>query len=436
MRLGLLIFSILLAREAAAADEALRSAVVRIEVDKLVTRQTTAGNLRTKTETYVGSGFWASGTRRIVTCAHVLDGARRVSVTRYAAPPSQKPWSTDNGQVTLCLSDPGHDIAVIEVPETGLGLPLTTSTVATSAPIRSVGHTEDVPWRITEGHFTQTITAREIDIPLDGDVHICDVSFGPGSSGGIVIDRENRILGMIEGGKSAGRYGTRLAIPASTIQQTLLTLASSPCRGGLITTGTAIVADENTFAGLLHVGPNGRDQLPARFWGQGAFGIIMGADQFDDPVPTLQLEFLRASNNMLSWALRAQWAQRSVDRTVESGTEQIADAAEMKRFSVAAGPRFLLKEFGPVSVYSTASAGYVRDQITHDYTFTSPLFAPQSYDQSASGLIGQLSLDADIQIVLNLRLGLSSEVWQGSGDIGNGVTNYVGLRFGVGRGSS
>ena len=432
--LGLFALATLPVRNAGAADEALKSSVVWIEVDKLVSRQTAGGELRTKIETYVGSGFWAAGTNRIVTCAHVIDGARKVRVKRYGAPRAQKPWSTELGQLALCLSDPGHDLAIIQVPEVGLGLPLTPGPIAASASIRSVGHTDKVPWRLNRGDFTERYKALDIEVPLEGDVLVCDISFGPGSSGGIVVDRENRIIGMIEGGKQGGKFGTRIAIPAATIQSALRSLAADQtCHGDLIKPGAAIVANENTFAGLLRVDGDGPERFPARYWGQAAYGFLMGADRFDDPVPALQLELLRSWTNGRSWLLRAEVAERKIDRIVEGGGQTAADAAEMLRLSLTTGPRLLLKEFGRVTVYSAVATGYVHDRITHDYTFTSTtLFAPQSYERSVSALLGEVSLDANVQIVLNLRLSLSSKFWQGSGGIGNGVTHQIGLRFGVG----
>jgi len=437
-RSGLLVLSILIAGEATAAEDALRSSVVRIEVDKLVTRPTTGGNFRTERETYVGSGFWVSGTRRIVTCAHVLEGSRRVSVSRFGAPPSQKPWSTDLKQVTRCLSDPQHDLAVIEVPEVGLGFPLTTSAIPAQAPVRSMGHTENYPWRLNEGQFTGTVPAQQINTPLEGQVMVCDISVGPGSSGGVVVDRDNRIIGMIQGGSARGVYGTKILIPAAEIHQALQALSGgAPCRGGGLTTvGTAIMANENKFEGLLRVVRTEADEFPARYWGQGAYGFVMGADRFDDTVPALQLEIVRPATDSRSWSLRVESASRKIDRTLAAGTQEIADDARMQRLSVTFGPRVLLKEFGRVSIYSTAAAGYVRDRVTHAYTFASPLFAPQSHERSVSGFLSELALDADVPIVLKLRLGLSTEVWQGSGGIGNGVTHHVGLRVGVGRGRS
>jgi hypothetical protein len=107
----------------------------------------------------------------------------------------------------------------------------------------------------------------------------------------------------------------------------------------------------------------------------------------------------------------------------------------MSRWSVSAGPRFLLEEFGRISLFSTGTLGFVHDKVTHDYTFASPLFAPQTRERPVSGGIAGVSLAADIQIVTNLRLGWSGELWQGSGGIGRGVSNYAGLRVGVGGGN-
>jgi len=412
--------------------DALRSAVVRIEVIKLVARKTGAGNYKTTAEPWIGSGFWVAGTNRIVTCAHVLDGAQQIDISPYSAQLGAKSWSTKRGQVSVCLSDPNHDLAIVQVPEVGTGLLLAT-TIHEQIAITAVGHTEGYPWRINEGKLTGQISAHQLQISrVTGDVLVCDVSIGPGSSGGIVVDRENHVLGMIEGGKDGGKYGTRIAIPSTVIRQTLQALPDRPCHGGF-SAARAVIADEDTYADLIS-GALAQPDLPARLWGDISYGHLTGIDRFDDQLPALRLDAVRVASNSLSWIVGAEWGHAKVQRALLSGSLEIADNAAMSRLSFTGGPRLRLKEFGRVAVYSAVRAGYVHDQIKHDYTFASPLFAPQSYDRPISGALGVLSADAEVMVITNLRLVLSGEMWQGSGGIGDGVTSRIGLRAGVGRG--
>src|SRR5262249_4310630 len=133
-------------------------------------------------------------------------------------------------------------------------------------------------------------------------------------------------------------------------------------------------------------------------WGEAAYGLVIGADQFDDLVSALKVEALRSSPGRLNWLLRVKAAQRTVDRTVIPNGFRAKDVAEMRFISVSAGPRLSLGEFGRVTLYSSAAIGYAHDRITHDYTFISPsdpatpsLFAPQSPERSASGVVGEVS---------------------------------------------
>ena len=416
------------------AEDALRSSVVRIEVTKLVTRKTSAGNFKTAPESWMGSGFWIVGTNRIVTCAHVLEGARQVSVYGYSQWQNKKPWTSERGQISLCLSDPTRDLAIIEVPETGGNLPLAMATQSGDhIGITSVGHTEGYPWRVNYGQLTGVIPAKQLNISIAGDVLVCDVSFGPGSSGGIVVDKDNRILGMIEGGKEGGKYGTRIAIPCTAIRQALQSTSATACHGPVIEAGAPIVADEDTYADLIPITRGGPDN-PAGLWGEISFGYLSGVDRFDDHVPSWRLDGFKSVTNRRSWCLAAELGQRTVHRVLESGPQVVTDTARMRRLAVTAGPRLLVKEFGHASIYSTARVGYVHDRVDHDYTFSSPLFAPQSYERPVSGVLGVWSADVELSIITNLRIGWSGELWQGSGGIGNGLTNRFGVRVGVGRG--
>ena len=421
-------------------EERLRTGVVRIAVQKQVLRQSGAGNLRRSKEWFVGSGFWVAGTDRIVTCAHVVEGARQITIQSRA---KKKAWSSDQRQISLCLMDPAGDIAILKVPENGPGQTLATAAelslaLSTSATeIISVGHTEDVPWRVNYGRLTQREQAETHGIPLPGDVLICDVLFGPGSSGGIVADHRERILGMIEGGMSKGIYGNRIAIQSTTIEQALRTMRANPqCRDPLDKSGKAIFVNEDKYSDLIRERQPDRNGIPPGLWGQASYGFLTGIDRFDDVVPTLRLDALKPANNALTWTAGVEWAQRRLTTSGDAGTVQFTDVVEIRRVSITGGARYLIGDFGRVSVFSGARAGYVHDVIDHEYAFDSPLFAPQSYTRPVSGVLGALGLDIEVQVIGNLRVSWGGEVWQGSGGVGNGVANRLGLRMGVFRATS
>jgi hypothetical protein len=421
---------------ARAEYELQKSQVVYIEVVKFVRRPTAGGNYKSEMETWIGSGFRVAGTNRVVTCAHVLEGARQVCVSPYWNKANESPcpcpcrsapvhWTSEAGQVSLCRKDPKHDIAILEIPDGGGTFPFTNS-AAEGASIMAVGHTEGFPWRVNGGKYSGLNPAQQPG--LAGDMHVCDVNFGPGSSGGIVVDKDNRILGMIQGGTAYTRY----AVPSSYIKALIDELPKS-CRDPVGKAGPPANLNEQAFSNLL------RDEtvvpdIPARYWGSASFGQINGIDDFDDQVPSYRFDLLRTGVSSWSYVLALEWGHREVDRTLSSGTLDYSDGARIDRFAATVGPRYLTAELGQVALYSSARVGYVHDQITHDYAFTSPLFAPQSHSQTTSGVLGAAGLDAEVFIVTNLRVGGGVEFWQGTGNIGNGLTVRVLLRAGVGHG--
>jgi S1-C subfamily serine protease len=174
-----------------------------------------------------GSGFVLDKDGTILTNAHVVDGARRVTVQfankqRVVAKPLGKDESTD--------------LALLKVDPKGLKLvPLvlgTSSTVQVGDPAVAIGN----PFGLERTLTTGVISAihRTIQAPNHfkiTDAIQTDAPINPGNSGGPLIDAAGRVIGInsqIEtGGSSNGNVGIGFAIPIDTAKKYIPQLKSS-----------------------------------------------------------------------------------------------------------------------------------------------------------------------------------------------------------------
>ncbi|MBD0336659.1 MAG: trypsin-like peptidase domain-containing protein [Cyanobacteria bacterium Co-bin13] len=166
-----------------------------------------------QTERGVGSGFIIGDSGRIITNAHVVDGADTVKVTL-------KDGRSFDGKVLG--EDMVTDVAVIQVD-------------AKSLPTAGVGDSDQLrpgQWAIAIGNplgLDNTVTAGiisatgrssgEVGVP-DKRVNFIqtDAAINPGNSGGPLLNDQGQVIGMntaiIQGAQSIG-----FAIPINTVQQ-------------------------------------------------------------------------------------------------------------------------------------------------------------------------------------------------------------------------
>jgi S1-C subfamily serine protease len=170
--------------------------------------------------TATGSGFVIDKKGTIVTNAHVVDGASKVTVT-----------FADNKSVSAKVqgADRSSDIAVLKVNPDGLALdPLSlgsASEVQVGDPVVAIGN----PFGLDRTLTTGVVSAKQRQIQgLNGfqinDVIQTDAAINPGNSGGPLIDGLGHVIGInsqIETGNTgnSGNVGIGFAIPIDKAKQ-------------------------------------------------------------------------------------------------------------------------------------------------------------------------------------------------------------------------
>ncbi len=178
-----------------------------------------------------GSGFVVDRRGDILTNAHVVDGARKVTV-RFGGSGSEV-------AAQVAGTDNSNDLAVIRVDPTKVALhPLQlagSSSVHVGDPVAAIGNPFGFDRTITAGIVSAL--QRQITAP-DGFTidHVIqtDAAINPGNSGGPLIDARGRVVGInsqiATGGNGDANVGIGFAIPIATAQQELGVLE----RGGTV----------------------------------------------------------------------------------------------------------------------------------------------------------------------------------------------------------
>ncbi len=173
--------------------------------------------------TATGSGFLVDDSGTILTNAHVVEGADRVTVS----------FEDDNGneiEAEVKGRDVSSDLAVLKIDAgeaKGVSpIPLGDSSRAqVGDPVIAIGN----PFGLTRTVTTGIVSAvqRRIDAPNDfsiGDVIQTDASINPGNSGGPLLDAQGRAIGInaqIATDGSQGSVGIGFAIPVNTVKDLL-----------------------------------------------------------------------------------------------------------------------------------------------------------------------------------------------------------------------
>jgi len=169
-----------------------------------------------------GSGWLYSDDGYIVTNAHVVRGAQKVTVRLYDTPNDDK-WYT----AKVVGMDPRTELALLKIQ------------APRRLPVLEVGNSKETKvgeWVMAVGSpfgLEQTVTVgvvsaegrsigsevKDYDI---GDVIQTDAAINPGNSGGPLVDLEGRVIGVnvaiASNGLVAGNVGVGFAIPADDVQ--------------------------------------------------------------------------------------------------------------------------------------------------------------------------------------------------------------------------
>ncbi len=206
--------------------------VVFITADVVKKQSNIFGAPESQSGKSTGSGFVIDKEGTILTNAHVVDGAKKVTIR----------FSNDKTVDAKILgADRSSDIAVLQVDSAGLDL--TTLPLASAAdvqvgdPVVAIGNPFGQAFSLTTG----VVSAKQRSIPgLTGfainDVIQTDAAINPGNSGGPLIDSAGEVVGINsqiatrEGGN--GNVGVGFAVPIDTARKLLPGL-----RKGIVDTG-------------------------------------------------------------------------------------------------------------------------------------------------------------------------------------------------------
>ena len=179
-----------------------------------------------------GSGFVIDKQGTILTNAHVVDGAKKVSVR----------FSNDKtADAKILGADRSSDIAVLQIDPDGLDLttlPLASAKgVEVGDPVVAIGNPFGQAFSLTTG----VVSAKQRSIEgLNGfainDVIQTDAAINPGNSGGPLIDSAGEVIGInsqiATGGGGGGNVGIGFAVPSDIARKLLPGL-----RKGTVDTG-------------------------------------------------------------------------------------------------------------------------------------------------------------------------------------------------------
>jgi S1-C subfamily serine protease len=163
--------------------------------------------------TATGSGFLIDDEGHILTNAHVVEGAKSVTVQL---------GDRDPQDAEIVGTDPSTDIALLKVDDTeGVNpLPLGDSTkVQVGDPVVAIGNPFGLDRTVTTGIVSAL--QRQIQAPNGfsiSDVIQTDAAINPGNSGGPLIDGAGQVIGInsqIES-QSGGNVGIGFAVPIKT----------------------------------------------------------------------------------------------------------------------------------------------------------------------------------------------------------------------------
>ena len=168
-----------------------------------------------------GSGFVIDDNGDILTNAHVVDGAVKITV------------QFDNDKTVdarVVGKDIDNDLALLRVDPDGLDLqPLALGTAKSAQvgdPVLAIGN----PYGLDRTLTTGVISAKQREIQAPNGFTIrnvlqTDAAINPGNSGGPLIDAAGRVIGInsqiATGGSGGGNVGIGFAVPIDTAEQAL-----------------------------------------------------------------------------------------------------------------------------------------------------------------------------------------------------------------------
>jgi S1-C subfamily serine protease len=169
-------------------------------------------------QTATGSGFEIDRSGDILTNAHVVEGAQRVTVTLGSG--------SRTYDATVVGTDQSTDVAVLKINAPGRALhPLAlgdSSALRVGDPVLAIGN----PYGLDRTATSGIVSALERDIKAPNGATIqnaiqTDAAINPGNSGGPLIDSQGNVVGItsqIESSNGSGNVGIGFAVPINTVR--------------------------------------------------------------------------------------------------------------------------------------------------------------------------------------------------------------------------
>ncbi|MBA3263234.1 MAG: trypsin-like peptidase domain-containing protein [Thermoleophilaceae bacterium] len=193
--------------------------VVYIQAQGVSGGETVFGQAQRGTAT--GSGFVVDGDGTILTNAHVVEGASKVTVSfeegGEAIDADIKGVDADSDIAVLKIDPKGQDLTVLPLGDS--------SRVQVGDPVVAIGNPFGLQRTVTSGIVSAL--QRQLDAPSGfsiSDVIQTDASINPGNSGGPLLDAQGKVIGInsqIATGGGQGSVGIGFAVPIDTAKQEL-----------------------------------------------------------------------------------------------------------------------------------------------------------------------------------------------------------------------
>ncbi len=194
-----------------------------------------------------GSGFLVDAEGLIVTNAHVVGGAERVSVTVAGAPPRE-------GEVVRL--DAATDLALVRIEDASGLRPLALATsrpVSVGDPVIAIG----APFGLDRSVSAGIVSGLARQIPGAGGGTITgaiqtDAALNPGNSGGPLLASDGSVIGVTAriATRSGADEGVGFAIPAASVAEIIGAATPVPGRGYLGVGSVDIDAEVAATSGL------------------------------------------------------------------------------------------------------------------------------------------------------------------------------------------
>jgi S1-C subfamily serine protease len=169
-------------------------------------------------QTATGSGFVIDRSGDILTNAHVVDGAQRVTVTLGSG--------SRTFDATVVGTDQSTDVAVLKIDAPARDLdPLAlgdSSAVRVGDSVLAIGNPYGLDRTATSGIVSAV--QRDIKAPNGATIQNAiqtDAAINPGNSGGPLIDSQGSVVGItsqIESSNGSGNVGIGFAVPINTVR--------------------------------------------------------------------------------------------------------------------------------------------------------------------------------------------------------------------------